>query len=239
MLPEQRVKFTLQFILTATFLVLCILSLFSLVKEETSLAFSKDKSAYFPSITICPMTYDLKGLESFDNISTVSIRDFLSIRYGNYLDSQTIKIVDTQSSDVFSTVIQPLKLYEKLQLRNCTTLDTLNLNDDSIKPATPGFLFYIEVLPNPHFTDFYLIFHEQGDIEIEATTDDGNSYFVNYKNRSTNFVELTMKRYIDLNTKDNPCEEKKGNKSFLHELNQMYLDNMECTLPWLNGTSKL
>ena len=105
MLPEQRVKFTLQFILTATFLVLCILSLFTLVKEETSLAFSKDKSAYFPSMTICPMTYDLKGLESFDNISTVSIRDFLSIRYGNYLDSQIIKIVDTQSSNVLSTVI--------------------------------------------------------------------------------------------------------------------------------------
>ena len=105
MLPEQRVKFTLQFILTATFLVLCILSLFTLVKEETSLAFSKDKSAYFPSMTICPMTYDLKGLESFDNISTVSIRDFLSIRYGNYLDSQIIKIVYTQSSNVLSTVI--------------------------------------------------------------------------------------------------------------------------------------
>ena len=62
--------------------------MFNLIKEDTSLAFSKNKSAYYPSITTCPTSYDLKGIDTFNDISSVSIRDFIRIYYGNYLNPE-------------------------------------------------------------------------------------------------------------------------------------------------------
>ena len=63
------------------------------MKEDTSLALSKNKSAYYPSITICPTSYDLKGIDAFDDISSVSIGDFVRIYYGNYLNNPLYKYV--------------------------------------------------------------------------------------------------------------------------------------------------
>ena len=80
MSPEQKVKIGVQCILTITFLVLCTLSFTGLLKADTSLAFSRGKHPYFPSFTICPMPYDLKGVDSFNTIPLVSIRDFLRIK---------------------------------------------------------------------------------------------------------------------------------------------------------------
>ena len=128
----------------------------------------------------------------------------------------------------------------KILIRNCTTLHTLELNDSSIEPGSSGFLLNLELMPNPHFKDFSLQFHEKGDFALDSTTDDGNIFWVNYRNHSVNFVELHMKRYIDLNRNDNQCEEgREENKSHFQELNKMYLKNMNCTLPWLDGKSKL
>ena len=80
MSPEQKFKIGVQCILTITFLVLCIISFTGLLKADTSLAFSKGKPPYFPSFTICPMVYDLKGFDSFVTTPTVSIGDFLRIK---------------------------------------------------------------------------------------------------------------------------------------------------------------
>ena len=235
MSPEQRARLTVQFILTATFLALCTSSIFGLIKEETSLAFSKQKSAYFPSITVCPLTYDLKGIESFDTISPIAIGDYLHVHYENYIKQSSYEIA--KRSEVFSTLIHPLILHNQLLIRNCTTINTLDLNDSAIQPGKSGFLFYLELLPNSYFKDFMLIFHEKNEINLDPTTDEGDTYFVNYKNKSTNFVDLHMKRYIDLNSYDNPCDEMTGENS-VQKLNRMYHKNMDCSLPWLVGDSK-
>ena len=78
-MSPKKVKVALQCILIITFLTLCILSLDNLLKADTSLAFSKEDSAYFPSMTICPLRASLKALESFDDTSNISIRDYLKI----------------------------------------------------------------------------------------------------------------------------------------------------------------
>ena len=133
MTPSEKVKIALQCILVVTFVSLCILSFRNLLKADTSLAFRKENSAVFPWIKICPLSFDLKPIDSFENISNISIRDYLKISIVSFDQTNWNEIIINDSknvteyfglNEIFQQKIVPRIDHDKFLISNCTTLKT-------------------------------------------------------------------------------------------------------------------
>ena len=236
-MSPKKVKVALQCILIITFLTLCILSLDNLLKADTSLAFSKEDSAYFPSMTICPLRASLKALESFDDISNISIRDYLKI---NLVESvnKSRKIVDISGKHLQFNIL-PLysDLNDTLKLRNCTTA-SLDL-DGPVQGGSLGSHVNIEINWNPHFQYFSVVFHDKGDgRQKNQIMQEGSKLFVNIRKYKVKYIQVHMKKFVNINTDKNPCSANLEGSGYLEDLNKFYMDNMNCTLPWLAGKSE-
>ena len=234
MSPEQ-VKVALQCTLAITFVTLCTLSFDNLLRADTSLAFSKEGSAYFPSLTICPLRSSLKALESFDDVSNISIRDYLKVTLIQKVNKSR-KVVDISGKHLQFTILPLTSDYsDTLMLRNCTTAN-LSFQGGS------GTNVNVEINQNPHFQHFSITFHEEGVSEQRnLVLNDGNKLLLNIKRNKVRYIQIHMKKFVNINTDKNPCLEGFGNKKvsgYLEDLNKFYMDNMNCTLPWLVGKSK-
>ena len=121
-------------------------------------------------------------------------------------------------------------------IRNCTSVDLPTKH--SLTPGTNDYL-QLEVLPNNHFNDFGVVFHEKNEFDFGPSTD-GNTYYVSFAPGKKNYIELHMSQIININSNESPCEEESiERKGYLEQLNEMYLKGMNCTLPWLKGKSKI
>ena len=188
MSPDQ-VKNALQCTLIITFVTLCILSLDNLLKADTSLAFSKEDSAYFPSLTICPLRSSLKALESFDDVSKISIRDYLKIILVEKVN-KTRKIVEISGKQLQLTI---LPLYDDfsdtLKLKNCTTA----ILDNRQVPGGSNSNINIEINPNPHFQHLSIVFHEEkGGKQKGRTMHEGSKLFVNLRKNKVKYVQVHL-----------------------------------------------
>ena len=239
MSPEQ-VKVALQCTLAITFVTLCTLSFDNLLRADTSLAFSKEDFAYFPSLTICPLRSSLKALESFDDVSNISIRDYLKVTLIQKVNKSR-KVVDISGKHLQFTILPLTSDYsDTLMLRNCTTA-TLDLNGH-VQGGSGTNNLNVEVNQNPHFQHFSISFHEEGVSEQRnLVLNDGNKLLLNIKRNKVRYIQIHMKKFVNINTDKNSCLEGFGNKKvsgYLEDLNKFYMDNMNCTLPWLVGKSK-
>ena len=232
MSPEQ-VKVALQCTLAITFVTLCTLSFDNLLRADTSLAFSKEGSAYFPSLTICPLRSSLKALESFDDVSNISIRDYLKVTLIQKVNKSR-KVVDISGKHLQFTILPLTSDYsDTLMLRNCTTAN-LSFQGGSGTHAN------VEINLDSHFQHFSIEFHEKGDGEQRnKRMQEGSKLFVNLRKNKVRFIQIHMKKFVNINSDKNPCSVSLEASGYLEDLNKFYLDNMNCTLPWLNGKSKI
>ena len=176
-MSPQKVKIVFQCILTSIFISLCIISFNNLLKADTSLAFSKDNSAYFPSLTICPLKKGMSEMNSFDDLSKLSIRDYLSIQLIKKAKNsrETVNII---GNHLQFTVDILLLDSGSLFLKNCTTAI---LDLDNHVQGGSGSYVNVELEPNPHFRQFSISFHEQGVLEQNNLQIYGDSkLFVNF-----------------------------------------------------------
>ena len=143
---------------------------------------------------------------------------------------------EIEITERLSFVIHPFMLSSQgMVIRNCTSVD---LPKQSLTPGTNDYL-QLEVLPNNHFNDFCVVFHEKNEFDFGPSTD-GNTYYVSFAPGKKNYIELHMSQIININSNESPCEEESiERKGYLEQLNEMYLKSMNCTLPWLKGKSKI
>ena len=142
--------------------------------------------------------------------------------------------------ETFSFAIHPFMLGSQgIVIRNCTSVD-IGLGKHSVIPGTLDYL-QIEILQNNHYNDFGVVFHERNELAfgVQTPSNDGGTYYVSFAPGKKNYIELHMTQFININSYEDRCEEESlFRKGYLEQLNEMYLYEMNCTLPWLKGESK-
>ena len=157
-----------------------------------------------------------------------------------FIISNEIDITGNKS-ETLSFAIHPFMLRSQemvmMVIRNCTSVD---LGKYSLIPGTLEHL-QIEILPNYHYNDFGVVFHENNELEfgIQTPSNDGSIYFVSFAPGKKHYIDLHMNQIININSHDNQCEEESlFRRGYLERLNEIYIMEMNCTLPWLKGKSK-
>ena len=139
--------------------------------------------------------------------------------------------------ETFSLAIHPFMLgSQEIVIRNCTSVD---LGNNSLIPGTLDHL-RIKILPNDHYNDFGVAFHEKNELAfgVQTPSNDGGTYYVSFDPGKKNYIELYMNQFININSYEDPCEEESlFRKGYLEQLNELYIMEMNCTLPWLKGKS--
>ena len=67
---------------------------------------------------------------------------------------------------------------------------------------------------------------------------EGSKLFVNIRKYKVKYIQVHMKKFVNINTDKNPCSANLEGSGYLEDLNKFYMDNMNCTLPWLAGKSE-
>ena len=188
MTPKEKVKLTLQVILIITFVSLCVLSFSNLLKADTSLAFRKENAGFYPWFTICPLSYELIPINSFENISTASLRDYLHIdivkldRTKQITEAVTaMKNVEEYfgTKEILSQKIIPRIYNGSILITNCTTFKT-SFKMNSLSAGTYDNYINFLLDSNEHFKDFQITFHDESENPF-GLSKDGNVLYVNFR----------------------------------------------------------
>ena len=123
-----------------------------------------------------------------------------------------------------------------IMLYNCTIVD-LSSHSSDLKAGSSLAYLNVQVLPNDHFKEFWIKFHEKGDFDYGKKRE-GDEYFANNVDGQRNYLELHMKKFINLGIGKSPCSANTIRKDGYDQMNVMYLSELNCTLPWLVGKSK-
>ena len=125
---------------------------------------------------------------------------------------------------------------EVILLYNCTIVD-LSLHSSVLKAGSYLAYLNVQFLPNDYFKTFSIIFHEKGNFDYWKSRD-GSTFFANNVNGQRTYLELHMKKLINLESSKSPCSPKTIEKDGHDKLSVNYLSELNCTLPWLVGKSK-
>ena len=120
-------------------------------------------------------------------------------------------------------------------LYNCTLVD-VSFHSSELRAGSSLAYLNVQFLPNEYFKALWLKFYEKGNFDY-GQSKDGNVFFANIDNGQRTYLELHMKKLIDLKSSKSPCSPNTVEKDGYDEMNVMYLDELNCTLPWLVGTS--
>ena len=131
-------------------------------------------------------------------------------------------------------VLQPFGA-KALMLYNCTTVN-LDLYSYYLKAGSQLTYLNVKVLPNLPFKDIIIAFHQKREFYFGRLNEE-TQIFINHVHNQTKVLNLSMKKSIKLESKKNPCLTKlEGNAN--DALEAIYIDQLNCTLPWLVGESK-
>ena len=140
-----------------------------------------------------------------------------------------------QDEEALSQIIFPHSR-DSILLYNCTIVD-LSSHSSNLKAGSSLEYLNVQFLPNEYLKALWIKFYEKGYFDYGQGKNE-NVFFVSKVNGQRTYLELHMKKLINLESSKSPCSPKTIEKDGPDEMNAMYLDRLNCTLPWLVGTSK-
>ena len=140
-----------------------------------------------------------------------------------------------QDEEALSQLIFP-HYRNSILLYNCTIVDLSSQSSNLKAGSSLGYL-NVQFLPNEYLEAVWIKFHEKGNFDY-GQGKDGNVFFESKVNGQRTYLELHMKKLINLESSKSPCSSKTIEQDGYDEMNAMYLDELNCTLPWLVGTSE-